>query len=194
MDRPKWVTAVGIAGIVLGALGLIVSAQSFMLPGELAYQKANFEKILKGSEARHSHTCCKHAAAQPSPFTQTSGCAVRKPARTIPFASPEFIMMKLWEAPDWFEPWCNVAGTMGLIVSALYIFASINMLRSRVRAVRRFYWAAGANGLFYLINGIVTLIASPLAGIYSAQWGMASFGLNAVLIITAAYSDKQATH
>lgn len=169
MNRPPWVTIVGIFGIILGSFGILGGGQMMTAPLMMDFQQA-FMTDMQGS--------MNQAAAQsqggPNPVVFNT------------------MMQRMFQVPDWFRTWCIAAGIVSAMVSGYYVFASIRLLQMAPTAVRTFCTAAGI-AIFWGVARTSVAIASMSVMAFNFIGG-AMFGIviNVVLLIVVATGDKTA--
>ncbi|MHC4253853.1 MAG: hypothetical protein ACYS9X_32470 [Planctomycetota bacterium] len=169
MQRPTWVTIVGVMGIVLGCLGVIGGGQTMIMPKMLEMQK----KMMSGMQE-----------------------SLEKQQSTRPQAMPPkavFKMMEdMWDVPEWFGTYCIAAGVVGLLVSGFLVFACIQLLQTKPTAIGLMYLALGLDVSFAALRGVVAVSTMSFMGMAMMMGGMFGGVISAVLLIVVATSDKEA--
>lgn len=167
MNRPTWVTVVGILGIILGSFGIFGAAQLMLTPKMMEMQKDMMAEIQESMEDQ-----------------ETSESDRGAPDMTEMFE-------KMWVVPEWFGTWCITAGTIGLLISGFYVFASIRLLQTTPTAVRLFYSAAGINIGFALLKAVVAMLATSYMIKAMMVGGLFGTVINVVLLIVVATGNKE---
>ncbi|EPG67446.1 hypothetical protein [Leptospira wolffii] len=163
MKSNQWPKVIGILGILLGTIGTCSSEYLLLLPKTTETQRAMFQNMAPVSGAT-------------SDKENFSGLV------------DQFDEMTKME--PWFEKWCYIAGTIGILISLFYIFASIWLILLKQTAVWYFYLASAVDILFSLIKGIVGFFGPSITGISSILQSLAGMGFVALLLIITAVSDK----
>jgi len=163
MERPGWVSIVGILGIVLGCLGLLGAGQMAMLPNIMQMQKhmmAEMQAQMKPEQQK-----------QMEPFQH---------------------MMEgfLGELPPWYMSWAVISGLVLMAIKGFYIFASLSLLQLKRTAVQQFYWAVGLSTAAALVNAAVMVKAFSFLGVGMAFGGMVGVVLNLVLLAVVLTADQ----
>jgi hypothetical protein len=163
MERPGWISIVGILGIVLGCFGLMGAGQMAMLPNMVKMQKqmiADMQVQMKPEQR-----------AQMEPF--------------------EHLMDGFWgELPPWYMSWAVTSGLILMAIKGFYIFAALSLLQLKRTAVRQFYWAAGLSIAAALVNAAVMVEAFSGLGVAMAMGSMIGVVLNLVLLAVVIGGDK----
>jgi len=167
MQRPTWVLAVGILGIVFGIFGIIGSGQSILMPVFMKFQKQMMPQIEEQIQ-------------------KEAGEDNKIPAKQME------IVKKMWDMPDWFQTWSVVVGLVGMLVSGFYILASIFLLLMKRNGPKLFYIAAGTSIALSATKIIVALSAALIIGLSFAVWGAVGIICTGVLLIVTATADKSA--
>ncbi len=203
MKRPSWATAIGIIGILFGALGIIGGIQEMMMPKMLQMQKEMFKTFANAPHTRHEHPApieAPRGLADMDPKNSTDN-APTPPAAENPnkpdnqsLPNPAFPQQieKMFDVPDWFGSWSVAIGIAKMIVSGFYLFASIWLLMLKPTSIKLFYWAVGASILLGVVKAIVGISALSFMVMAMMMGGLFGVVIDVVMIVVVALSDKTA--
>ena len=181
MKRPTWATVVGVLGIIFGCMGILAAGSEMMMPKMLEFQKQMLSDIEKIVEAEMEKEKAKH----PDRIGKHQG--------DVEFPIGIFkTISKMWEFPEWYGTWSIIAGILKLLVSALYLLASIRLLQIKQSAIKLFYWAAGTSIALGLLKAGAALMAASFMGIAMMFGGFFGIVIDIVLIIVVASGNKAA--
>ena len=181
MKRPTWATVVGVLGIIFGCLGILGAGTEMMMPKMLEFQKqmfSDFEKIIEEDIE-------KERAKNPDRGGEHRGDA-EMPLKFFKSIS------QIWEFPEWFGKWSIIAGLLKLLVSALYLLASIRLLQLKLSAIKLFYWAAGSSIVLGALKAAVAIAAMSFMSIAMLFGGFFGVVIDIVLILVVASGSKEA--
>src|SRR6266540_573234 len=172
---PAWANIVGILGICFGALGLLGGSYEVMMPMMLSMQK----KMMEGMKdsIKETRQASKAGKANP-PEPKVNPDAVFKTMEE--FMSP----------PPWYEPFAYANGGLQLLLSALYILASVFLLLVKRGAATFFMSVASVSAVQGLAAVGFGLSASSFFAFWSVATGVVGFLIDLVLIIVVAVSDR----
>lgn len=131
MNRPVWVTVVGILGIIVACFRIIGAGQTMIMPAIMDFQKGIFLSI-ENAPAKDAND-----AAAKKQITET--------------------FKNFYKMPDWYPKFCLITGVLSALAGGLYLFAAIGMLQLKMGALKIFYFAAG---IFIFINAVRLVIMS----------------------------------
>ncbi|WP_125250354.1 hypothetical protein [Leptospira wolffii] len=163
MKSDRWPKVIGILGILLGSIGTCSNQYLLLLPKATETQRAMFQKM--------------------APVADTS--LDQEKFSTL---ADEFDRMTKME--PWFEKWCYIGGSLGILISLFYIFSSIWLLLLKKGAIRYFYFASAVDILFSLTKGIVAFYGPSASGVMSFAQSLVGIGFVAVLLFITASSDQ----
>ena len=174
---PAWGSAVGILGIIFGALGLVGGAHELMMPAML-----DALKVTKSM---------KPAVARKLPKTENScpeadGKSCEKGNPTVRFEPRKGQLAR----PDWAKSWFLVNGSLGLLLGGAYILASVFLLRVKRGAPTIFLGVLVACMLRNIISGGVVLSAGWVGAIWNFFTALSGFVIDLALLIVIVVSDK----
>jgi hypothetical protein len=169
MKRPKWVSVVGILGVVFGCFGILGSGQMMIMPKMMEMQKNLWSSVQETME--------KQGAENPKAM----------PPKAI-FEAVEDML----DVPDWFGIYCAVTGVIGLFVSGFYIFAAVQLLQTKPGSIQLFYSALGLDIGFAVMKGVVAVAATSFIGMMMMMGSMFGVVLSIILLVVTATGDKQA--
>jgi len=183
MQRPGWVAAVGIIGIVFGCLGILGSGQSLMFPTIIGFQKKMFAEMRQNTKMRMQDVISRaHANRTGTPCPDFS----KGPDPTMMFG----VIEKMYDTPDWFTPWCIISGSVGMLLSGFYVFASTWFFLMKKRSVALFFWASGAGIAYSITKVVVAFFASSFIGLSMMVWGVMWVVVAVVMVVVVASSDR----
>jgi hypothetical protein len=172
---PTWATVVGILGVTFGAFGLMGGGYELMMPMMMSLQK----RMMQGMK----ETIKEQPQAQDSREGKTAAPQVNPDALFK-------VMEDFMSGPPWYERFSYINGALQLVLSALYILASVFLLLLRRGAATFFVSVAAISAL----RNLVAIGAGISAGSFFAFWtvtsGSAGFLIDLVLIIVVAVSDR----
>lgn len=182
MKKPRWAKIVGILGIIFGCLGILSGGQEIFMSQMMKIQKEMFTEMHKRSTEKQVNTSPE--ASEPS----------QEQKKAPPDFSPEVFksMEKMWEVPDWFDPFSIFAGIAKALISALYLLASIWLLQIKPISIRLFYWAAGLSIGLSVLKGAVMLSALSFMGMAIMFGSVFGALIDIILIIVVATGNKEA--
>ena len=160
-NNPKWVTVVGILGIVFGLAGLIGAAQVMSMPKIIEMQKAMFKAI--------------------------PGDADGNPP---PKEMQEFFESFWGTPPAWFPSAAIVLGIVGLVVNGLYVFAAIALLQLKPYSVKLLGGVLITSMILALVRSTVPAISFSMIGMTFAAGGLIGLVMDGVLLAVLVTSDK----
>ena len=181
MKRPTWATAVGVLGIIFSCLGILGAGQEIMMPKIFKLQKemfSDFEEIIEGEIEKER-------------INQLDQEGENRSSAEIPLGIFKSFI-KWFDFPDWFGTWSIISGILKLLVSALFLFASIRLLQMKTSSIKLFYWAAGSSIALGVLKGIVALSAVSFMAIVMMFGGVFGIIIDIVLIIVVATGNKEA--
>jgi len=181
MKRPTWATVVGILGVIFGCLGILSAGSEMMMPKMMKFQKQMFSDIQKIIEEDIE----KQSAKQSYQKDKHRGDA------EIPLKIFKAIS-QMWDFPEWYGTWSIIAGILKLLISALYLLASIRLLQIKLSAIKLFYWAAGSSVALGVLKAGVALSVASFMGIAMMFGGFFGIVIDIVLIIVVASGNKAA--
>ena len=181
MKRPTWATVVGILGVIFGCLGILSAGSEMMMPKMMKFQKQMFSDIQKIIEEDIE----KQSAKQSYQKDKHRGDA------EIPLKIFKSIS-QMWDFPEWYGTWSIIAGILKLLISALYLLASIRLLQIKLSAIKLFYWAAGSSVALGVLKAGVALSVASFMGIAMMFGGFFGIVNDIVLIIVVANGNKAA--
>lgn len=190
MERPTWVTIVGVLGIIFGCFGVLGGGQEMLMPKIMEMQKGMFTHFQEAIKKQHERNTDKSAK-------ETETTEDNHGARTASNAVDEFpieifdMMQKMWEVPEWFGTWSIFSGLSKAAVSALMLLASIWLLMLKKAGIKLFYIAAGLSIFLCVAKGIIAL--SAMSFMMMAMMFGGAFGafIDVVLIIVVATGSKE---
>jgi hypothetical protein len=156
--RPRWMTAVGVLGIVFGCFGVLSASQTLLMPIIFEWQR----KIFAMMEAQ--------AAKQPQSQAFFSGFA-------------EILDQFLAPLPAWFTPWSVFLGLLSLVVAGAYVFGAIWLLLVKPSAPRIFCSALVASIATTIMRAIGLILARGLMGLAMGMGGAFGVVIDLVLLI-----------
>jgi len=167
MNKPLWITIVGIILIVMGCLGLMGAWQTFGMPRIVAQQKQMLPYMQQKMEQQKDYT---------------------------PEAKQRMQQMyeRMMTTPAWFDNWCLFTAPIALLFSALFIYSGINLLLLRKTAANLIYWVLGADLGFLVIRGLVGLVFLGWIGISMVTMGVLAGIADIILLAVVANGNKQA--
>ncbi len=186
MTRPTWVTVVGVLGIIFGCLGILGGGQEMLLPKLMEMQQAMFSEISSQLEQE-----VEEQGADGNSSTSPDQRPIGQADAALAFGMLKS-MQGLWEFPDWFALWSVFSGTLKMLVSALYLLASIWLLQLRPVSIPLFYWAAGSSIALGVLKGVVLVSAMSFMGAALMVGGIFGVVIDIVLLIVVVTGDKTA--
>lgn len=162
MERPTWVTIVGVIGIVLGIFGLLAAVQWLSMPWVMQFQQAMISDMT----------------------SQTAGSGANPPDQFFE------LFRSLTDLPQWYTAWSVVAALMSFVVIGYYIFAAIQLLQVNPKAIRAFYIAACVWIGVSALKALVAFGVSFLLGVFTIVGVATGVVLNIVLMYLIHTSDK----
>lgn len=186
MQKPKWVTVVGVFGIVIGCLGMIGAIQTIMMPVMIKFQSEMFssmQEIVVEAEKEEQ---------QKKMAEQESGTSSQRSSEESDIPPEEVFNMfnKMWAMPEWFGIWCVTAGIISIILSGFQIFASVWFLQVKKMAVKLFCLAIASLMLFSVVEIIVSASTGSFMGMSMIGGAIFWFVANGSLLIPIATCDK----
>lgn len=106
--RPRWMTTIGILGIVFGCFGLMSAAQTIFMPTFMEFQR--------------------------KAFTAMQADAARHPGGMESF--PQIFESMMATPPAWFVPWTVTLGVLTFAIAGVYVFGAIWLLLMKPSAPR----------------------------------------------------------
>ncbi len=129
MNRPTWVTVVGVLLIIFGILGMVGNIQAIFVPQFMGLHESFFEMARERAEERN------------------------------PDAAEVFDELeKMSDVPEWFPTWISFYGFIGVLFMMLYFFSGIAMLNLKRNAIKLAYLALGLSIMFALGQILVALM------------------------------------
>jgi hypothetical protein len=165
MKRPKWVTVIGVLGIILGVLGLFNAAQTVTLPSQIEMQKQLLESMT---------TAARGERGQQAATDQFKTIADR------------FI----GTPPAWLGSACVALGIAGALVNLAYAFAGISLLRMKRFAIKLLYATLVASIVFSIVRGATYATALSMMGMSMLFSNLLGAAIDVVLIVVVATADK----
>ncbi len=156
--RPRWMTAVGVLGIVFGCFGVLSASQTLLMPIILEWQR----KIFTMMQAQ--------AAKQPESRAFFSGFA-------------DIFDKFLAPLPTWFTPWSACLGLLSLAIAGAYVFGAIWMLLVKPSAPRIFCAALVASIAAAFLRAIGLIFARGLIGVAMGMGGVFGVVIDLILLI-----------
>jgi hypothetical protein len=164
--RPKWITTVGVLGIIFSCLGILGAANALVMPTVMEFQKEMFTKM---------------QTDYPGP----------QGTSTVP--PKEFMEMfdKMWNVPQWFKQWSLFSGFLAVCIWGVYLFASIWLLQLKKNAPRLFLGVLMVNLAFLTCDSIASGLAGSFLGISKIAGNSFWFVVSVVLLIVVTVADKK---
>lgn len=165
MTKPTWIKVVGIMGIILGGFSVFGSVSLISTPQMLKTQQETMLLL--------NHPSNKMSPEQKAILAESLSH-----------------FEALWDAPKWYNNWCEGGGLVSLGLAIFYIVASTFILSIKKNAVRLFFIASGLKIIFAFIHGFMSMSAFPEIGI-PALFAVAFTSIfDVILIIVVAASNK----
>ena len=169
MTKPTWAIVVGIIGIILGSLGIIGSGQMILMPEIVNFQKEMIDKIED------------HIQEPP-----------RADSNKLHHDDISHLFKEMFDIPHWFFSWTVVGGIIGMIIYGFYLFASIELLQVKPKAVKLFYCAIVLSIFFSIAKISAAAVGMSIIGFAMAFGGLFGIVFNIVLLIVVAKGHKEA--
>jgi len=106
--RPRWMTTIGVLGIIFGCFGLLTAVNTLFMPMILEFQRKAFGAM--------------QADASNGPGMGN--------------AFPQMLEQMLAQPPAWFGPFTVVLGILSLAIAGVYVFGGIWLLLIKPSAPR----------------------------------------------------------
>ncbi|MHC4662868.1 MAG: hypothetical protein ACYS8W_14395 [Planctomycetota bacterium] len=186
--RPGWVTALAIAGLIIGGLGVMASAGQMVTPKILEFQKAiwkameeSFEKAEQERKKRMEEAAAKGSPQFPAAYN-------------YPPPAKEFfgVFEKFTDMPQWFKTALVVFGVIGLFVCGLYIVASIKLFSATPESVRLFIIVMALGTVLALVEVTFSMFSDCFVGFIILANIFVGAVASFILLIIAASADKSA--
>ena len=165
MNRPIWATVVGVLGIIFGCFGILGSFMGIAVPYISDHNLEWFEKMQE----------------------------IAKDNPSINMNENSFELMREgFKIPSWYDTWALILSIIKVLVSALYLYASISLLQVKPSAIKLFYSAMMVSIGYGLINCIAGLNLPFYLATFVLLGNLFSIAIDAVLLIIVKTSNKEA--
>jgi len=186
-EKAKWVPIVAVLGIIMGAFGVFGGIQYISMPQIMKFQKefmpewmGNMNKRLEEKQAGMNERLKKAGVTYTVKSMENFSENYKK------------MMDKFMNFPAWYNTFCYIAGAIGLVIGAFYLYASIMMLQWKAAGLKMFYAAVIAALIFVIARGIGTAMAMPaMLAISSLAGSFFSLIINIILLSVAAGGSKE---
>lgn len=165
-QKPGWVTAVAIIGIILSGFGVMGALQEAMTPVMIEAQKAQYAQVSAQFE---------QMIQEMEKLDETANSPVLDMIRKF-----HTLFQKIMNMPEWFQSWSVIAGLLGIFINGAYLTGAILLLRLKPRGLTLLYLflplsialgitrtlvsvSAFGDGAYYLMGG--TLVAAMIEGV-----------------------------
>jgi hypothetical protein len=135
VKRPVWVSVTGALGVLFAVLGMLGAFQGLLFP-------RGFGAV--------------DAAAETSSMDGASG---PKSGQTTALARQVF------DLRNWFKPLSPVSRTVGFLIAAFYLLASLRLMSMKRRGLRLFQWALLVSTLFHLLRASAAIASLSILGL-----------------------------
>ena len=161
IQRPTWVTVIGVLMIIFGILGLIGTAQITVMPKVLSFQQEFIADILENAKAND------HDAEE--------------------FLDNIEAMMEL---PEWFGGFALIFGIIGLFIQGIYLYSGIKMIQFTSNALRLVYLSLSLCLVWALTQCVTGAVMNSFFGTMFMVGGLISIVIDVILLIVVLASDK----
>ncbi len=166
--RPRWVTSVGVSGIILGSLGILGAIQTHYLPQIIVAQS----RMLSQSIDRGAR----------SPVTDAMQQLMTSLVDSVTV-----------NAPAWFGTWLACLSVAMVLVFSIYVYASVSLLKMEPHAVRWFVGATIAVCALKIVQAIVGALVLPILRLVAIPLIVFSLMIDIVLLaVVLAKSSRSA--
>jgi hypothetical protein len=180
MQRPTWVTIVGILAIIFGVFGVMSGAQEIIMPHMLDMQKEvllEVNEMLQKSQSKDS---------------QSGGTADANAEQGFnPFKLMNYFSHQL-ELPDWFRTFAPLFGTISILVSISYLLSGVFFLMLKSFAPMMFNITLGISIVWSVISAVIYGVSDNIILIMNVPGSITSVIIDIVLITIILLSSQQA--
>lgn len=174
VEKPTWVTVIGVIMIIIGAFGILNAGQKMFLPYMVDMQRQIMHEIGKMPLAPlQQNVQTGQPESQQERVNREQAERNQKQFEAI-FSQITDSIEKMLKLPDWYKDWASTFGIISILVSAFYLFAGIIMLTMKPYALRVLYfslcvsalWAASQIAIYSRQEeGVLKLFIPSLIGI-----------------------------
>ena len=161
MQRPTWVTVIGVLLIIFGVLGIFGSGQLIFMPTMIEFQGKMMGIAMEN--ARHSDPEAEQILEEFEQMLDMSG------------SSKQTIMFM---------------GIISLFITAFYLFSGITMLQMKKNAIKLAYWAIGLSMGFTIIQAFFAMASGSLFFMFMIIGCVISLTIDTVLLLVIILNDK----
>lgn len=161
MDRPTWVTVIGVLMVIFGVLGIFGSGQLMFMPKMMEWQQSVMGKAME--QAQQKNPDSKEIIDE---------------------------LQKMWDMPDSTKTTIMIMGFISLLVTGFYLFAGISLLQMKANAIKIAYWALGVSMGFTFLQAMFAMSTSSIFGMFLIIGGVVSLTIDTVLLLVIILNDK----
>lgn len=179
MEKPRWITIVGILGIVFGGMGIFGAIGEIAAPHLKKFQKTMLIESQKSIQDEQEKLK-KENKDDPQ-------------LKNVEEINSKFlnIIEKINDTPEWYDKvWTVISGITKACVSILYLISSILLLTIKKPGIRLFYWAASSSIVYCTVKVFVIFAAFSTMGAILQLIGCFGLLIDIALIIVVAKGDK----
>jgi hypothetical protein len=166
MNKPGWVTVIGILLVVMGCLGALGAWQTFNMPGVLAKQKQMIPQMQKNMEQQKDYS--------PQMRQQLNRMYER-----------------MMTVPSWFDLWCLLTGIIEILFSMAFVYTAISLFQFKKSAVEIFYWVLGSDIVFLFARTVIGALFMGWMGMFTAVTGALAGITDIILLIVVVNGKKE---
>ncbi|WP_020405389.1 hypothetical protein [Hahella ganghwensis] len=177
MNKPTWVTVIGILMIIFGGLGILGAAQEIAMPVMMDMHKEMMTAFGQGEDG----------AGVPKISWEIEQDGEKQ---TLDMSQFYDAMQEQLQFPDWYKSWGMLMGLVSMAIGALYLLSGIFLLMTKSFAVNTIYLALGLSILWAIIQGVLFLGTD--SGLLLAQVPafLASIVIDIILLIVVLTGSK----
>lgn len=186
-EKAKWVPAVAVLGIIMGAFGIFGGLQHIAMPQIMKWQK---EFMPQWMDSMNKSMDEERAVVN----ERLKKAGVTFTAKNMENFSDNYkkMMDKFMNFPPWYGTFSYITGGIGVIIGAFYLYASILLLQWKAAGLKMFFIVIIAAIIFVAARGIGTAMAMPSMFAISALVGsLFSLIINIILLSVAAGGSRE---
>ncbi|MFA5100634.1 MAG: hypothetical protein WC547_07120 [Candidatus Omnitrophota bacterium] len=179
--KSRWITIVGVLGIIFSCLGVLGATQGLVTPAVMEFQKEMFTKMQTMPQSVQSQAA----------VSSDQKMGVSAAPGTLPPKEFMELFEKMWNVPQWFKRWSLFSGFAALGIWGVCLFSSIWLLQLKKDAPRLLCGVLIVNLVFLVTDSIASGLAGSFLGLSKIAGNAFWCVVSVVLLIVIVTADKK---